>query len=176
MKITALIPFWMDYKPLKSSLTCRSLIEISGKSLISRTIEITNHIKSISKTAIFTSNSKILDYIDNNVNYEFVQRSSDLDSDKASIEDIIDGFLQTSDADIIVLIHPKSPFIKPQTIEDCIQKVLTGRFDSALIVNNIKKHAWYKGRPLNYLAHGDTPEDLIVAKNMMSKDALFGKY
>ena len=157
MKIIALIPFWLDYKSLKNSLTCRSLVKISGKSLISRAVEITNHVGLIDKTVVFTSNSKALDYIDDNVNCEFVQRSGDLDSDQTSIEDIIDGFLKTSDVDIIVLIHPKSPFIKPTTIEDCIKKVLTGGFDSAFIANNIKKHAWYKGKPLNYSTYGDTP-------------------
>ena len=157
MKIIALIPFWTDYKPLKASLTCKPLVKVSGKSLINRTIEIINHIKLIDKTVVFTSDSEVFDHIDDSMNYEIVQRDANLNSDKASIEDIINEFLQVSDADIVVLIHPKSPFIRPQTIEECVEKVLTGEFDSAFVANSIKRQAWYKGKPLNYLIDKDTP-------------------
>jgi CMP-N-acetylneuraminic acid synthetase len=157
MKIIALIPFWTGYKPLEKSLTCRPLVKVSGKSLINRTIEIINHIKLIDKTVVFTSDSEVFDHIDDSMNYEIVQRDANLNSDKASIEDIINEFLQVSDADIVVLIHPKSPFIRPQTIEECVEKVLTGGFDSAFVANSIKRQAWYKGKPLNYLIDKDTP-------------------
>ena len=157
MKIVALIPFLLDYKPLKGSLNSRSLIEISGKSLISRTVEIINHISLIDKTVVFSSSKEAFDCIENNMNCVFLKRSDDLDTDKTSIEDIIDGFLQDSDAEVIVLINPKSPFIKPQTIEECIEKVLTNKFDSAFISKNVKGFAWYEGKPLNYSNHSDTP-------------------
>ena len=39
------------------------------------------------------------------------------------LQDIINEFLQISDADIVVLIHPKSPFIRSKTIEECVEKV-----------------------------------------------------
>jgi CMP-N-acetylneuraminic acid synthetase len=160
MKIIALIPFWTDYKPLKASLTCKPLVKVSGKSLINRTIEIINHIKLIDKAVVFTSDSEVFDHIDDSVSYQIVQRDASLNSDKASIEDIINEFLQVSDADIVVLIHPKSPFIRPQTIEECVEKVLIGGFDSAFVAtqlfHSIKRQAWYKGKPLNYLIDKDT--------------------
>ena len=160
MKIIALIPFWTDYKPLKASLTCKPLVKVSGKSLINRTIEIINHIKLIDKAVVFTSDSEVFDHIDDSVSYQIVQRDASLNSDKASIEDIINEFLQVSDADIVVLIHPKSPFIRPQTIEECVEKVLIGEFDSAFVAtqlfHSIKRQAWYKGKPLNYLIDKDT--------------------
>jgi CMP-N-acetylneuraminic acid synthetase len=157
MKIIALIPFWAGYKPLKESLTCRPLVKVSGKSLINRTIEIINHIKLIDKTVVFTSDSEVFDHIDDIMNYEILQRNANLNADNTSIEDIIHEFLQVSDADIVVLIHPKSPFIRPQTIEECVEKVLIGGFDSAFVANSIKRQAWYKGKPLNYLIDKDTP-------------------
>ena len=69
MRIVALIPFWSNYKPLKESLTCRPLVEVSGKSLINRTIEIINRIKLIDKTVIFTPNSEIFSYIDKSLSF-----------------------------------------------------------------------------------------------------------
>ena len=74
-----------------------------------------------------------------------------------SIESITSDFLKESDADIVVLIHPKSPFLKPKTIQDCIEQVISGKFDSAFVASSIKKHAWYQGNRLNYSSNEDTP-------------------
>jgi CMP-N-acetylneuraminic acid synthetase len=157
MKIIALIPFYADYKSLEGSLACRPLIKISGKSLINRTIEILNHVESINDTIVFTSDSKVSESIDNDMDYKVIRRSDDLNSNQSSIEDVIEGFLQISDADIIVLIHPRSPFIRPKTIKACIDKVLVGDTDSAFLARNIQRNAWFEGKPLNFSNHKDTP-------------------
>lgn len=173
MKITTLIPFWADYKSSEESLSCKPLTKISGKSLISRTVEIANHIESVDETVIFTSSDNLPDCIDGNMKYEIIKRDSNLDSNKVSIEDIIDGFLQVSDADVIVLINPKNPFIKPKTIEDCITKVLGSKFDSAFVVSRIQRHAWYKGKPLNYLADKDTPQLSQVEPVLIESSSIY---
>ncbi len=157
MKVVALIPFWSDYQPSASGIDCRPLINIGGKSLINRTIEIINRIRLIEEVVIFASNDKVLDYLDGEVRYRFLKRDRSLDSDNASIEDIIESFLLSSDADVVVLIHPKSPFIKSETIQECIEKVTSLDFDSAFVANSIRKHVWFKGEPLNYSRNGDTP-------------------
>jgi CMP-N-acetylneuraminic acid synthetase len=157
MNIVALIPFWSDYQSSDGEIGCRPLVSIGGKSLVNRTIEIINHIRSIKEVVIFASNDKVLDYLDGDVRYRFLKRDKYLDSENASIEDIIESFLSGSDADIIVLIHPKSPFIKSETIQECIEKVTSLDFDSAFVANSIRKHAWFKGEPLNYSRNGDTP-------------------
>jgi CMP-N-acetylneuraminic acid synthetase len=157
MKVVALIPFWSDYQSSVSGKGCRPLIKIGGKTLINRTVEIINRINSIEEVVIFASNDKVLDFFDDNVRYKFLNRDEYLDSDKISIEDIINDFLRESDADIVVLMHPKSPFIKPKTIQECIEKVVSGKFDSAFVASSIRKHAWYQGSPLNYSKFKDTP-------------------
>ncbi len=157
MKIVALIPFWSDYKSVDGEILCRPLVNIGGRSLINRTVEIINRINLIEEVVIFASNDKVLDYLDDKVRYRFLKRDKSLDSDDVSIEDIIESFLSSSDADLVVLIHPKSPFIKSKTIQECIEKVTSLDFDSAFVVNSIRKHAWFKGRPLNYSRNGDTP-------------------
>jgi CMP-N-acetylneuraminic acid synthetase len=157
MKVVALIPFWSDYQPLVPGVSCRPLVNIGGKSLINRTVEIINHISTIEEVIIFSSNKKVLDFLDENVRYRFLKRDQSLDSDDASIEDIIESFLSNSDADVVVLIHPNSPFIKPETIQECINKVTSLDFDSAFVANSIRKNAWFKGEPLNYSLSNDTP-------------------
>ena len=157
MNIVALIPFWSDYQSSDGAIGCRPLVSIGGKSLINRTVEIVNQIRSIEEVVIFASNDKVLGYLDSEVRYRFLKRDRYLDSENASIEDVIESFLSGSDADVIVLIHPKSPFIKSETIQECIEKVTSLDFDSAFVVNSIRKHAWFKGEPLNYSRNVDTP-------------------
>ena len=157
MKIVALIPFWKGYKPLKDSLACKPLIKVGGRSLINRTIEIVNRVESVNSTVVFTSDSKISNSIGSDMNCEIVHRGDELDSDQATIEDIVGEFLQDSDAEVVVLIHPRSPFIRPKTIQNCIEKVTNGEFDSAFVAKNIQRHAWYKGAPINFSSYGDTP-------------------
>ena len=95
--------------------------------------------------------------MDDKAQYNFLKRDQCLDSEKTSIEDIIKSFLLTNSADIIVLIHPKSPFLKPETIEDCIEQVLSLKYDSAFTANSIRKPIWFRDKTLNYSQNQDTP-------------------
>jgi CMP-N-acetylneuraminic acid synthetase len=157
MKVTALIPFWVDYRSLDNSINDRPLVDIGGKSLISRTIETINHVELVDEVVVFSSSDKICDFISEGAIYKFVKRDKKLDSEKASIEDVIDGFIKKSNTDIILLVHPKSPFIKSTTMQECVEQVVSGKFDSAFVANSIKKHVWFQGEPLNYSRSEDTP-------------------
>jgi CMP-N-acetylneuraminic acid synthetase len=157
MKIVALIPFWLDYKTSINGIECRPLIHIGGESLINRTVKMLNRVDSIDEVVVFSSNEIFLDSLNDEAQYKFLKRSKHLDSNDVSIEDVIENFLLNSDADIIVLIHPKSPFIRPETIQDCINKVLSPDFDSAFVASLVRKHAWFKGELINCSRNGDTP-------------------
>ncbi len=71
-------------------------------------------------------------------------------SDTTLGREIYDAFTAEVEADYYVLAHATSPFIRPKTIDDALEKVLTGAFDSAFSVEKIQTFAWYEGRPLNY--------------------------
>ena len=156
MLVHAFIPYWSKYKPLKSSMPNKEFVEIGGKSLFNRTLEILNNVSNISKTYIFSNNfdSK---FINSKFNVEILNRNENLDDSEVSIEQIIDEFLKTSNAEIIVLAHPRSPFLKAQTINECIENIDKKNYDSALIVRKIQRHSWFKNKPLNYQIHSDTP-------------------
>ena len=59
MKIVALIPFWSEYQYVNNEITCRPLIEIGGRSLINRSIEILNQVTLIDEVIIFSSSEII---------------------------------------------------------------------------------------------------------------------
>ena len=157
MKVAALIPFWSNYQPSPNVLNCIPLVNLGGKTLISRTIELVNQIKLIDEVIVFASDEKVTNYIDEKAQYGFVKRDVALDSDGTSIEDIIESFLLKSNADIVLLIHPKSPFLKPKTIEECINNVLLLKSDSAFTASSIRSHLWFKDAPLNFSVTNKNP-------------------
>jgi CMP-N-acetylneuraminic acid synthetase len=157
MKVEALIPFWSNYKPTPDGFKSLPLVSIGGKSLISRTVELINSINLIDSVNIFASNDKVLGFIDKKAECNFIKREKFLDSAATSIEDIIESYLLKSKADVIVLLHPKSPFISPKTVEECLVKVLSSNFDSSFTATSLRKHSWFRGVPLNYDLSKDTP-------------------
>jgi len=157
MKVAALLPFWSNYQPSPNVLNCIPLVDLGGKTLISRTIELVNQTKLVDEVVVFASDEKVTSYIDENAKYIFIKRDSLLDSDEASIEDIVESFLSINNADVVLLIHPKSPFLKPQTITNCINQVILLNSDSSFTATPIRRHLWFKDGPLNYTAERKIP-------------------
>ena len=67
MKVVALIPFWSDYHSLDGNIVGRSLLNISGKSLIKRSVELLNNVELVEQVIIFASNDKVIKYLDDNI-------------------------------------------------------------------------------------------------------------
>ncbi len=65
-------------------------------------------------------------------------------------QEIYERFINEVDADIYVLAHATAPFIKKESIQKALDKVLSGEYDSALSVKKIQTFTWYKGKTLNY--------------------------
>jgi CMP-N-acetylneuraminic acid synthetase len=150
MKTVAMIPHWHEYRFPDQSVSDRDTLKIAGHSLIERTIHLLQNIEQIDQIIIYSSNEKVLEVIDDSLSYSFSKRDHKLDDANVSIEDIIETFLPTTDADVILLMHPKCPFLSPRSIEDCLNKVVSGSFDSSFVGSKYQKMAWFKGEPLNY--------------------------
>lgn len=157
MKIVAMIPFWAGYEYPAGSLDKRDIMKLGGRSLINYTVDLANRVDDIDQVIIYSSNDQVVDLLDEGVKCEFLKRDEDLDNQSVSIESIIERFVSVTDADIIVLMHPKSPFLRPGSIADCIGKVKSKEYESAFLVTQAKKLAWYRGKPLNYFLDTDTP-------------------
>lgn len=104
--------------------------------------------KLIDEVYIYCSNKEVVEYILPGV--YFMKRPEFLDSDSANANDIIREFMKTVDADIYVNAHTTSPFARTETIDDLIEKVARGEYDSAFCAENIKTFLWSEGRPLNF--------------------------
>ena len=64
--------------------------------------------------------------------------------------DIYRNFINEVDADVYVLAHTTSPFVKVSTIENALLHILSGENDSAFSAERIQTFSWYKGKPINY--------------------------
>lgn len=157
MKIVAFIPYWLDYQ-INELGEHKNLKKLGGQYLINYSIELLNSISYIDKTFVYCSNDKINNYIDNNLNYEFLKREQCLDNSNISIDEIIKTFLTQTDANIIILLHPNSPFISSSTLEECISKVKSSQYDSAFTAYKFKKLSWFRNEPLNYKLNKVTPK------------------
>ncbi len=169
MKIVGFIPYWLNYKGEKNS----NFKKLSGRHLINYSLNLLNRLDSIDDIVIFASNPDILEYIEDDLEYSFQKRPDYLDRDDITIENIISEFLKKSDADIIVLLHPNSPFLQLETVSECIEKVKSGEYDSAFTAYKYHKFAWFKGKPLNYSLDEATPKLQDIEPVLLEQASLY---
>jgi CMP-N-acetylneuraminic acid synthetase len=78
-----------------------------------------------------------------------------------------------SDADIIIMMHPNSPFLQASTIQECVNEVVTGEHDSAFTAYEYKKLTWFNGKPLNYILDEATPHLSQLPPVIFEQSALY---
>ncbi len=104
--------------------------------------------KNVDEVYVYCSDNAVIPYILPGVIY--LKRPEYLDSDNINANDFIREFMKSVDADIYVNAHTTSPFAKPETIEECVDKVASGEYDSAFCVEAIKTFMWKDGKPMNF--------------------------
>jgi len=169
MKIIAMVPSRFNSKHFPS----KNIKELGNIPLVNYTLKTLNKIDLIQEIYVYASDASIKEYIGKGLNYTFLKRPSHLDSDEATIQDIIGEFLNAIDADIIVLWHITSPFLKAETIRECIDKVLSGENDSSLTAFKLNKFCWYDGKPLNYDLNEPTPKTRKLKPVIVEQSALY---
>ena len=152
MKIVGLIPFWFN------NGISRDITKLAGKHLIEYSISLLNSSELISETIVYASDKRILNYINSELKVSYLQREKALDSQEILIEDIIESFFKSSNVDIVVLLHPYSPFLTKETLNKCIKQVQNNQHDSAFTAIETKKFTWYKKLPLNFERDEKSPK------------------
>ena len=80
----------------------------------------------------------------------FLKRPKWLDDFNVKGLDIIDQFIKDVEADIYILTHVTQPFVKKESFEKALKKVLSEDYDSAFSVIEFQDYFWKNGKPLNY--------------------------
>lgn len=145
MKAVAMIPIKLNNERFQGKNTkCFS----DGTPLMTMIQRTCLDVPSIDEVYIFGSNDKIKDYIIPGV--KFLNRPEWLDGKEATGNDILEEFIKQIDADIYVMSHATGPFTKSDSIEKCLQAVMSGEYDSAFLAKKIQQFLWRDGKALNF--------------------------
>ena len=144
MKTVAFVPVRLNSKRVVG----KNLKLLGGKPLMCYILETIAKVKTIDEVYLYCSNEEVKEYLPDGV--KFLKRPAFLDRDETLGKEIYDEFTKTVDADVYILAHTTSPFIKQETIETALDKIINGGYDSAFSAEKIQTFAWYDGKPLNY--------------------------
>ena len=144
MKVVAFVPVRLNSKRVVG----KNLKLLGGKPMMCYLLETLAKVKQIDEVYLYCSSDEVLPYLPAGV--KLLKRDTALDSDTALGEEIYSAFVRDVQADVYMLAHTTSPFIKAATISNAIDEVLQGRHDSAFSAQKIQTFTWYQGKPLNY--------------------------
>ena len=145
MKIVAFIPIKLNSERVPNkNLKCFS----DGTPLAHLVFNTLSNVQEIDKIYCYCSDEKIKDFLIGRV--EFLQRDKSLDTSETKVGDLIEAFLKDVSADIIVMSHVTSPFLKTETVKKCVNAVKSGKYDSAFTAAKVQEFLWQNGEPLNY--------------------------
>lgn len=144
MKTVALVPIKLNSQRLPH----KNILPIAGHPLCWHLCNSLKKAEGIDEVYVYCSDEKVIQYLPEGV--LFKQREKWLDGDLVKGFDIYKSFIKEVDADIYVLAHTTSPFIKVASIENALSHILSGENDSAFSAERVQSFAWYKGRTINY--------------------------
>lgn len=143
-RVVAFVPIKLNSQRLPN----KNILPIADYPLCWHILNTLLKAKGIDEVYVFCSEEKVRDYIPDKV--KFLKRDQRLDGDLIKGFDIYDAFIKEVNADIYVLAHTTSPFIKRETVESALDKMIDGDYDSAFSAHRIQTFAWYNGKPINY--------------------------
>jgi len=133
----------------------------NGKPLCYYILNTLLKVKGIDEIYVYCSNPKIQEYIPTGIKY--LKRKESLDTSQTKMNEVLKCFAEDVDADIYLMTHATSPFISSDSIQDALNKVKNGEYDSALAVSKVQEFLWKDGKPLNYdLSNIPRTQDLPV--------------
>lgn len=144
MKTVAFVPIRLNSKRVVG----KNLKMLGGKPLMCHILSTLSKVSKIDEVYVYCSNEDVIQYLPDGV--KFLKRPEYLDRDETLGKEIYAEFVKTIDADVYVLAHTTSPFMKKSTIETALTKILEGGYDSAFSCEKIQTFTWYNGKPLNY--------------------------
>ena len=144
MKTVALVPIKLNSQRLPH----KNILPIAGHPLCWHLCNSLIQAKGIDEVYVYCSDEAVTLYLPEGT--LFKQREKWLDGDFVKGFDIYRSFIKEVDADVYVLAHTTSPFIKVSSIENALSHILSGENDSAFSAERIQTFAWFRGKPINY--------------------------
>lgn len=155
MKTVAFIPIRLNSERVEG----KNLRLLGNRPLLCYMAESLAAARNIDEVYVYCSDERVKEFLPEGV--RFLKRSEQLDSNTTLGREIYDAFTAEVDADIYILAHTTSPFIRTSTIEQAVERVQSGEYDSAFTAERIQTFTWWQGKPLNYeLTHVPRTQEL----------------
>lgn len=144
MKTVAFVPIRLN----SQRVVGKNLRPLGGRPMMTYLLQSLAAAKNIDQVYVYCSSREVEQYLPEGV--KLLLRDERLDSNTTLGAEIYDAFVSEVDADIYILAHATSPFIRTSTIEQAVAKVASGEHDSAFSAERIQTFTWWQGKPLNY--------------------------
>lgn len=144
MKTVAFVPIRLN----SQRVVGKNLRPLGGRPMMTYLLESLATAKNIDQVYVYCSSREVEQYLPEGV--KLLLRDERLDSNTTLGAEIYDAFVSQVEADIYILAHATSPFIRTSTIEQAVAKVASGEHDSAFSAERIQTFTWWQGKPLNY--------------------------
>ena len=144
MKTVAFVPIRLNSKRVVG----KNLKMLGNKPLLRYILDTLIKVNRIDEVYVYCSSDDIIGYLPEGV--KFLKRPKSLDRDETLGKEIYEEFTKTINADVYILAHTTSPFMKVETVENALSKILDEDYDSAFSAEKIQTFVWYKGKTLNY--------------------------
>lgn len=144
MKIIAVMPIKLNNERLPGKNTKI----LGGKPLMAYMLDSLKQTGLIDGIYVYCSQVSVKEYLTDGI--AFLKRPSFLDLPSSNFTQIFENFCTSVDADIYVYAHATAPFIRKETIEECIYAVRDQDYDSAFCAVKIQDYLWKDGKALNF--------------------------
>ena len=144
MKTVAFVPIRLN----SQRVVGKNLRPLGGRPMMTYLLQSLAAAKNIDQVYVYCSSREVEQYLPEGV--KLLLRDQRLDSNTTLGAEIYDAFVSEVEADIYILAHATSPFIRTSTIEQAVAKVASGEHDSAFSAERIQTFTWWQGKPLNY--------------------------
>tara|TARA_Y100000588_G_C14186660_1_gene896144 strand:+ start:966 stop:1670 length:705 start_codon:yes stop_codon:yes gene_type:complete len=148
MKTAAFIPIKSNSERVKG----KNFVELCGRKLYEHIILNVKKANCFDSIYVDTHSLEVKDFCDKKGGIFIIEREPRLASNSANGNDLLNYHGKKFPAyDLYFQLFATAPFLKPQTIADCVHKLsTTNNFDSILTV--VEEFGWYwvNGVPVNY--------------------------
>ena len=144
MKTIAFVPIKLNSQRLPH----KNILPVANHPLCWHICNTLLHSKGIDEVYVYCSDETVIQYLPEKV--LFKKRPKWLDRDEIKGFDIYRNFINEVDAEVYILAHTTSPFIKVSSVENALSQILYSDYDSAFSAERIQTFAWYKGKTINY--------------------------
>lgn len=145
MKVAAVVPMKLNNRRLPQKNTKPFT---NGRPLCWYILSTLLEVEAIEKVYVYCSNPSIQEYMPQGV--EYLRRGEDLDQDSTKMNEVLARFAGEVPADVYVMTHTTAPFVRKESIEKGLEAVLSGAYDSAFAVKELRDFLWKDGKPFNY--------------------------